>query len=256
VKFGLDVPTSGAFADPAVQLSLAREADRSGWDGFFAWDILLGEPGAFQPVLDPWVILSSAATQTTRLRLGALVTPVPRRRPWTLARQAASVDLLSQGRLILGAGLGFRPDEFDLFGEDSAARIRAEKLDEGLALIDSFWAGQAVHHRGRHFTVDGAQLLPRPCQRPRIPIWTAGGWPRKAPIRRAARWDGLYLMTSNQLTGEYLSPEEIAEVAALAATHRPASQPFDIALNGQLPDGPGPGAGPCRLRAGRRDLVD
>ena len=227
----------GAFADPLVHLRLAREADQAGWDGYFVWDVLLGEPGEFQPVLDPWVILSAVAIVTERVRLGAFMTPMPQRRPWILARQAASVDQLSAGRLIFGTGLGFRPDEFDLFGEESAASTRAAKLDEGLALIDRFWGGEAVHHHGSQFTVGGARLLPRPRQRPRIPIWTAAGWPRRAPVRRAARWDGLYLMTENQQTGEYLSPSEVAEAATLVAAHRVSTEPFYSALNGAWPSG-------------------
>jgi alkanesulfonate monooxygenase SsuD/methylene tetrahydromethanopterin reductase-like flavin-dependent oxidoreductase (luciferase family) len=237
MRFGLDVPTAGAFADPMVQLKLAREAEQAGWDGFFVWDVLLGEPGGFQPVLDPWVVLSSVAIRTGGLRLGAFVTPVARRRPWILARQAASVDLLSAGRLIFGAGLGFRADEFSLLGEDDEPRVRAEKLDEGLALIDRFWSGEPVHYRGSHYTADGVTLLPRPCQRPRIPVWTAAGWPRRAPLRRAARWDGVYLMTANQQTGSYLTPEEVAEAAAVVAAHRTEAGQFDIALNGELPGG-------------------
>jgi alkanesulfonate monooxygenase SsuD/methylene tetrahydromethanopterin reductase-like flavin-dependent oxidoreductase (luciferase family) len=241
MRYGLDVSTAGEFADVKLLAGLAADAERSGWDGFFIWDCLLGggESSAPEPVADPWVALTAIALATTRIRIGAFMTPLARRRPWNVARSAATIDQLSGGRLIFGAGLGYREDEFTAVGEDPAAGIRAAKLDEGLAIIDGLWRGRPVSFAGRHFQVESLTILPSPRQQPRIPIWTAAGWPRRRPLLRAARWDGTYLMTLNQQTGQLLQPDEVAEVArclreARAGRGVSPSDGIDIAINGDL----------------------
>jgi alkanesulfonate monooxygenase SsuD/methylene tetrahydromethanopterin reductase-like flavin-dependent oxidoreductase (luciferase family) len=180
------------------------------------------------------VALAAIAIRTRRMRLGAFMTPLARRRPWDVARSVASLDRLSGGRMIFGAGLGYDVAEFAAIGEDPDSRLRAEKLDEGLAIIDGLWRGGAVSLHGRHYRAEQLTILPAPLQQPRVPIWTAAGWPRRRPLRRAARWDGTYLMTVNQETQQLLRPAEIEEVSAYLAGLRPGAGPIDIAVNGDL----------------------
>jgi alkanesulfonate monooxygenase SsuD/methylene tetrahydromethanopterin reductase-like flavin-dependent oxidoreductase (luciferase family) len=193
MRFGLDVPVSGEFADIEILSSLAVEAERAGWDGVFLQDTFSGE----LPGVDPWLALAVLATRTERVRLGVLMTPLSRRRPWTVARQAATIDRLSGGRMIAGFGLGAGEGDFIPFGEVWDPRTRAGMLDEGLKIVEGLWSGEPFTFTGRHYRLQDALLLPSPAQTPRIPMWVAGGWPRRAPLRRAARWDGLYLMTEH-----------------------------------------------------------
>src|SRR5262245_56986654 len=109
---------------------LARAAEEAGWDGFFIWDVFGGDTAELTPVVCPWIALAAIAATTERIRFGPMVTPLPRRRPWKLAREAASLDHLSNGRLILGVGIGTPPSEFARFGEEADPKIRAEMLDE------------------------------------------------------------------------------------------------------------------------------
>jgi alkanesulfonate monooxygenase SsuD/methylene tetrahydromethanopterin reductase-like flavin-dependent oxidoreductase (luciferase family) len=230
VRFGLDVATSGEWADPTRLADLAFDAEAAGWDGFFLWDILATETDG-EDVVDPWVTLAVIAARTRRIRIGALVTPLARRRPWDVARQVATLDALSGGRMVFGAGLGWKPDEFDRLGEDPAPATRAQRLDEGLMLLDRFWSGESVSFTGRHFRVRDVRIVPRPIQRPRVPIWLAAGWPRTAPLRRAARYDGVYLMDSHQVTHERLTPGDVRSVIETINAHRESAIQFDVAVN-------------------------
>jgi alkanesulfonate monooxygenase SsuD/methylene tetrahydromethanopterin reductase-like flavin-dependent oxidoreductase (luciferase family) len=234
MKYGLDVPINGDYADPRRLAVLAAEAERAGWDGFFLQDVFLGD----DPILDPWVALEAVATATQRIRLGIFLTPLPRRQPWEVARQAVTMDHLAGGRLIFGAALGNTPREFTAFGADSDPRVRGDRLDEGLAILAGLWTGEDFSFHGRHYTVDNVKFLPRPRQLPRIPVWVAGGWPARKPFRRAARWDGVYAMTYNQQTKTLLTPEEVAEIAAYVRAHRDSSDHFDLAINAKVPADP------------------
>jgi alkanesulfonate monooxygenase SsuD/methylene tetrahydromethanopterin reductase-like flavin-dependent oxidoreductase (luciferase family) len=229
VKFGLDVATTGDWSDPRRLVELAVAAEAGGWDGCFLWDVMLPEGDA--PVADPWVALAAIATATERIRLGVMLTPLPRRQPWEVARQLATLDQLSEGRMVFGAGLGWQDEEFRRLGLPSEARIRGQRLDESLELIDRLWTGESVTFDGEHYALDGVRLLPRPVQRPRIPVWCAAGWPRRTALRRAIRWDGVYLMTDNQATHERISPDDVRAVAELVAAERTAAGPFEIAVN-------------------------
>lgn len=205
MKFALYVPTLDEFADPAVLVELARTSEDAGWDGIFLFDHLAWATDADQParVIDTMTVLGAIAQATSRIAFGPMVTPVSRRRPQKLARETATLDLLSGGRLILGVGLGFPPDsEFTSFGEDANARVRATKLDEGLDLVSRLWTGDPVDYHGDYVQGTTQGFMPTPLQTPRVPIWTAAGAPDPAsdqewklarrPLRRAARWDGTF----------------------------------------------------------------
>jgi len=235
MKFGLDIPTAGEYADPRKLADLAADAEDAGWDGFFIWDIVFMSGGSDAPVVDPWVALSAIAIRTQRIKIGAMLTPLPRRRPWQVAREAVSLDLLSQGRLIFGAGLGYQERDFASFGEDYDLKKRAEQLDEGLEVLVGLWSGEPFSFHGKHYQVEDVTYLPKPVQSPRIPTWVAGGWPNRKPFRRAARWDGIYLMTVNQVTNELLTPGEVREIVAYINAHRETADPFDIAASGETP---------------------
>jgi alkanesulfonate monooxygenase SsuD/methylene tetrahydromethanopterin reductase-like flavin-dependent oxidoreductase (luciferase family) len=178
------------FTDPASLVAMAVEAEQAGWDGVFLWDHMVLSPAMRLDVHDPWVLLGAMAARTERVRLGTLVTPLARRRPWVVARHVITLDHLSGGRAVLGVGLGEPGDaDFAAFGDPGGRTDRAEVLDEALPLLDGLWRGP-VEHRGRHFTVE-TDLLPRPVQRPRPPVWVAAVAPHRRSLARAQRWDGV-----------------------------------------------------------------
>jgi probable F420-dependent oxidoreductase len=222
VRYGICVANIGSYADPRVTVKLARVAEKAGWDGLFIWDHLAFVWGP--PSADPWVVLAAVAVETERIRLGTAVTPVARRRPQVLAQQVATLDLLSGGRVIFGAGLGGSRSEFSKFGEPDDDRVRARMLDEGLDLLRRLWSGEEVTHRGEHFTVDGVTLAPTPEQE-RLPIWIGGN--RPPSVARAARWDG-WIPDSADPTGMTLSPDDVR--AGIAAIGR--DDGFDVAVLG------------------------
>src|SRR5437870_9799690 len=146
MRWGICLANIGSFSDPRVPLELAIAAEANGWDGVFIWDHLAFVWGA--PAADPWITLAAIASATSRVRIGTAVTPVARRRPQVLAQQVATLDVLSAGRVVFGAGLGGSPAEFGKFGEPTDAAVRAAMLDEGLDLLRRFWSGDEVTHRG------------------------------------------------------------------------------------------------------------
>jgi len=221
VKHGLFVAPFDECSDPRLLAELAAEAEAGGWDGFFLWDhIRYREPTV--EVSDPWVALAAIACATQRLRIGPLVTPPARRRPWKLAREAVTLDHLSDGRVVLGLGLGAdRSGELSGFGEETDDRARGAMLDEALTLLDACMSGEPVRVAGEHYVVDTGPLLPRPVQRPRIPFWLAARWPNRKPVRRAARWDGVFPID--------LGPDELSElVAETRELRRGDARPFDV----------------------------
>jgi alkanesulfonate monooxygenase SsuD/methylene tetrahydromethanopterin reductase-like flavin-dependent oxidoreductase (luciferase family) len=186
------LPAFDGLADPDRVVDLAVQAEAAGWDGFFLWDHLLyAEP--VRDILDPYLCLAAVARATSDIQLGPMVTPLVRRRPAVLARQAVTLDLLSHGRLVLGFGIGDDGGpggELSAFGEtlDSVARGRA--LSEGLEVLQGLLSGQTVHHQGEFFRAMDVRFLPTPSRSGGIPIWLAVRWPNRAPIRRAARYQG------------------------------------------------------------------
>ena len=202
MRYAVSIPP---FTDPATLVNLAVQADQTGWDGVFFWDHLVWIPRLRLDVHDPWLLLGAVAQRTQRVRLGTMVTPLARRRPWVVAKQLMTLDHLSGGRAVLGVGLGEPPDaDFGDFGDTADPRERAAVLDEGLAVLDGLLRGP-VDHRGDHFTVRN-ELRPRPVQRPRPPVWVAAVAPHRRPLARAARWDGVVP----------LGPEGLLTPAALA----------------------------------------
>ncbi|HTO08666.1 MAG TPA: LLM class flavin-dependent oxidoreductase [Myxococcota bacterium] len=239
MKYGLYLPNFADFGDARVLVELAQLAEESGWDGFFLWDHI-ARPGA-PPVVDPWVALAAVAMATRRMRIGALVTPLARRRPWKVARETVSLDRLSGGRLVFGAGLGSpggAESEWAAFGEEADLRVRAEMLDEALEVLASLWSGEPFSHSGRHFPVRQAAFRPTALQSPRIPVWIAGYWPSRAPLRRAARWDGVFPLFRD---GPPHDVAQLREAVELVQSRRaPGAGPFDVVYCGEHAGGPEP----------------
>jgi alkanesulfonate monooxygenase SsuD/methylene tetrahydromethanopterin reductase-like flavin-dependent oxidoreductase (luciferase family) len=217
VRFAVVVPNVGGFADASVVAALAHEAEDATWDGFFVWDTIEYED---KPVVDPWIALTAAALATRRVVIGPLVASAARRRPWKLAREALSLDQLSRGRLVLGLGAGYADSGFTAFGEDPTPRLKAERLEETIALLDGFFSGRAVRVSGAHFRVNARPFLPRPV-RGEIPIWIALSGRSERQLARAARVDGAL---------GAIDPDTAAEVTAYVAAHRRRPLPFDLVM--------------------------
>ena len=231
MKFALYLPNFGDETNAQALAELAAEAETAGWDGIFLWDHMLYSQSQKLNIVDPWIALTAIAMKTTRLRFGTTVTPVSRRRPWVLARQTATLDQLSGGRLILSVGLG-EPAQVDFaaFGEDPDARVRAEKLDESLDILNGLWSGKTFSYQGVHYRIHKVAFRPTPFQKPRIPVWVGGFWPNPAPFRRAARWDGVLPLKKSG--GFFIGPDDLAELLAFIRQQRKAETPFDVAIIG------------------------
>ena len=231
MHFGITLPAFAEFSDPRALAVLAREAESVGWDGIFIWDHIFFDP-TFHPVADTWVALAAVALSTERLRLGTMITPVARRRPWKLARETVSVDRLSNGRLILGVGLGDPVQwDFGFFDEETDAKTRAHRLDEGLDVLAGLWSGQPFGYRGDQYNIKEVTFRPTPVQSPRIPVWVGGWWPNKPPLRRAARWDGV----CPAKWGGTITPDEWRELLDYNHKHRTAETSFDAVHSGATP---------------------
>ena len=228
MRYGIVVANLREYSDPRVAVRLAQAAEEAGWEAFFVWDHLGFVWG--QPSCDPWVVLPAVAVSTTRLKLGTAITPLARRRPHVVANALTSLDVLSGGRVIFGAGLGGVTEEFTAFGDPGDAKERAAMLDEGLMILDRLWSGVSARHRGPHYAVGGVSLAPLPLQRPRIPIWIGG---EAAPaLRRAARWDGWLAPAASPDGIMAKSPERIAGMVAEIRRHRTTDAPFEVAVDG------------------------
>ena len=218
---------------------LTQEAEASGWDGVFIADALAIEVKNFPviPWFDPWVALSLMAARTERIRIGTIITPVPRRRPWKLARETVSLDHLSGGRLTLGVGLGAADDDggFYKVGEAMDLKVRAQRLDEGLAILDGLWSGEPFSFAGEHYNVQEMTMLPRPAQAPRIPVWVVGVWPKVKSMQRAIKWDGVIPQKYGSM--DRVTPPEVREIRQFIDGRRTLATPFDIVVGGVTPGG-------------------
>ncbi len=249
MQYAIYAPTFNDYGEPARLVELAQAAERAGYDGFFIWDHLALEPDGRIDIVDATVMLGALAQATSRLRLGAMITPLARRRPWKVAKEMATLDRLSGGRMIFGAGLGEPAGvEFEAFGEDGSARTRAARLDEGLTLFDALVRGERVTHDGRHYRLRDAQLAPRATQQPRMPVWVAASLPARAGVRRAARWDGIFpvRVPRSVLDGApvtaldwrewWLRPDELGELKAEVLALRDANTPLEVVASGRVTD--------------------
>jgi alkanesulfonate monooxygenase SsuD/methylene tetrahydromethanopterin reductase-like flavin-dependent oxidoreductase (luciferase family) len=243
MQYALTLGAAGACGDPRSAAELARLAEQSGWDALLLEDYVVHwrAPETY----DPWMVLTAMALATERLRVGTLVTPLPRRRPWQVARQAATLDRLSGGRVILGAGSGdLQSVDFAGFGEALGARQRAEQLDEGLAIIAGLWQGQPFSFSGKHYRVQEVTLVPPPVQQPRIPIWIGGQLTRRGPRERAARWDGASLYRAEPPEWVDLTPDDVRGILERGSAGRPAGwPPYEVCVGGRR-RGPVPAAPP------------
>ncbi len=234
MNYGLYLPNFGDESSPQAFADLAQEAESAGWDGFFLWDHLLYSKSQKVTLVDPWVALTAVAAKTTRIRFGTTVTPVCRYRPWQLARITASLDQFSGGRLILSVGIGDPPDaDYAYFGDDPDPKVRAEKLDEGLDILNGLWSGKPFGYQGKHYHIEKVAFRPTPVQQPRIPVWVGGFWPNKPPFRRAARWDGVLPLRKSG--GFFVGPEMLAEILDFIHQHRTSDAPFDAVIIGTRP---------------------
>jgi alkanesulfonate monooxygenase SsuD/methylene tetrahydromethanopterin reductase-like flavin-dependent oxidoreductase (luciferase family) len=221
MRYGLFLPIFDELADPVVLADLAVEAEAGGWDGVFYWDHVYYRPPV-AAVTDPWTAMAVAASRTTRVTIGPMVTPIARRRPHVLARQVVALDRLSDGRFVLGVGLGLDRSggELSRFREETDDRTRAAMLDEGLGLLSQLLSGENVDHDGPHYQASSVQFRPTPAQG-RIPFWLAARWPNRRPLRRAARHDGVFLI-------DLSTPADLEEAAGFIAADRPDGGDFDI----------------------------
>jgi alkanesulfonate monooxygenase SsuD/methylene tetrahydromethanopterin reductase-like flavin-dependent oxidoreductase (luciferase family) len=229
MKYGFILPEGDARA----AAELGREAEQNGWDGFFVLDPVCG--------VHVWVALTAVAMQTERIRLGPVLVPVSRTRPWELASATATLDNLSHGRVVLPVGLG-DTDEFEPFGEITDRKTRAERLDEGLEILTRLWTGEAFSYPGKHFQVEGRFSPPLPpVQQPRIPIWVVGAWPSEKSMQRALRYDGLLPQVLKpatdgaQRSAQRAEPADLHAMRAYLAQHRADRAPFDIVVEGDTP---------------------
>ena len=225
---GLFVAPFDALSDPRLVGELAAAAESAGWDGFFVWDHLqYGE--RVHAIADVWTCCAAVALRTERMLFGPMVTPLPRRRPQVLARQASSLAVMSGGRFVLGLGLGDDwVGEFSAFGDEPDPRVRGAMLDEGLHVLTGLLSGEPVDHEGAHYTARDAHFQPAPA----VPIWLAGRFGNRAPLRRAARYDGYFVIG---LSG----PDDLRRVADDLAEHSPPAG-FDVVVDLQPDDDPAP----------------
>ena len=243
---GLFVAPFDALADPRVVGDLAAAAEAAGWDGFFVWDHLqYGD--RVTAIADVWTCCAAVAMRTETLLLGPMVTPLARRRPQVLARQAASLAVLSGGRFVLGLGLGDDwVGELSAFGDEPDPRVRARMLDEGLEVVTTLLSGEPVDHEGAHYAARNAQFRPAAA----VPIWLAGRFGNRAPLRRAARHDGFFVIGLD-------GPDDLDEVVGGLAEHSPPPG-FDVVVDLRPEQDPAPwldrGASWVLTRIGPFDL--
>lgn len=163
MRYGVTLPYE---EDVRTIVDLGQEAEAAGWDGVFVWDGIDHN--------DPWITLAAIAARTERVRLGTMLTPLTRRRPWKVAQETATLDHLSNGRVVLPVGLGAPDTGFAKYGEETDRKLRAQRLDEGLDILDGLWSGQPFSYHGEHYQLQDVTFAPTPMQSPRIPIWVVG----------------------------------------------------------------------------------
>ncbi|MFX0114283.1 MAG: LLM class flavin-dependent oxidoreductase [Candidatus Hodarchaeota archaeon] len=231
MKFAVNLPNFGFSSDPRAIAELAIKAERAGWDGFFLWDHIAGKDIGNLPFHDPTVLLSIIAITTKKIQLGATITPLPRRRPWKVAREFISIDHLSKGRLITAFALGNPASEFTAFGEEADLKVRAQKLDEGLAILQGLWSGKTFSYHGDIYQVEEVEFMPKPYNGA-IPIIIGGFWPNKKPMIRASRYDGVY-PTRNW--PEKFSPDDLEKSLEYIKKYRGSLDNYEVIVGGKTP---------------------
>jgi alkanesulfonate monooxygenase SsuD/methylene tetrahydromethanopterin reductase-like flavin-dependent oxidoreductase (luciferase family) len=234
LRCAVGLPNVGEYGDPRLLVELACRAETSGWDGVFIWDhVAYRELG--WPVADPYISIAAIAAHTSRVRVGVLLAALARRRPWKFAREMATLDVLSEGRLIVGVGLGSQPrEEFAAFGEDPRPSRRHELVDEGLDIVCGLWSGQPFSYEGQHYRVAESLFLPSPVQRPRPPIWIGGRWPARQSFRRAGRFDGVFPTFKDVAHSERPTPAQLKAVVEYTQSYRAGeAASFDVVMEGQ-----------------------
>lgn len=230
MKYGFILP----FGDVNTAADYAETAEKNGWDGFFVWESIWG--------VDAWVSLAAAAILTRRIKLGTMLSPLSRMRPWKIASETTSLDRLSIGRTILSVGLGAPEVGFAAFNEVTDRKTRAELLDESLEIITGLWSGEPVKHQGKHYQVDTSLLDPAfahpslPIQKPRIPIWVVGAWFHQKSIDRVMKYDGFipnFYGLDGQIQMGTPSPTQIREVAEYISTHKTEKREIDLIVEGR-----------------------
>jgi len=236
MRQGVFFPPFDGVADPHRLVELGRTAEAAGWDGIFLWDHLL-YAGGVTKILDPYISLAAIASATTTIQLGAMVTPLNRRRPQIVARQAVTLDLLSNGRLILGFGIGDDGESGELskFGETTDAKARGRMLNEGLEVLTGLLSGGPVEYRGEHYRADGVAFQPTAARKGGIPIWLAARWPNPAPIRRAAHYGGVFVI-------QMKDPNDVAALRERLRSEGADFGHFDLVTSGFIGDDPSPWA--------------
>lgn len=228
MKYGFVLPSG----DARTAADLAVELEKGGWDGIFVWEPVWG--------VDAWVSLTACAMVTKTLRLGTMLTPPSRMRPWKLASETATLDNLSGGRVILAVGLGALDVGFEAFGEVIDRKQRAELMDEALEIIDGLWRAASskesgFEHQGKHYNIEvKADFMSKPAppvQQPRIPIWVVGAWPGDKSMARVAKYDG-WLPSSRDENGSFRqsTADEVRAGSVWLAEHRADAPPIDIIM--------------------------
>lgn len=226
MRFGV-ILTGGSVDE---QIAMARAAEAAGWDGVFTWDGI--HVGDAMEVHDPWVLMSAFAMATERVRIGAVIQPLARRRPWKVAREAVTLDHVSHGRFVLCVGLGAVDDSgWGRVGEPTDRRTRAARLDETLEILTGLWSGERFGFTGEHYRFEPMRFVPTPVQQPRIPVWVVGAWPSEKSMARALRHDGVLAYA----LGRELTPEVIGEMRSWIAERRGSMDGFDIVVEGTTP---------------------
>ena len=237
MRYGLTLPIFDELSEPALLAELAAEAETAGWDGIFVWDHVYYR-APVRAVADPWISLAAMAVATSSVAIGTMVTPLARRRPQVVARQLATLDRLSNGRVMLGTGLGLDSSggEFERFGEQpEEVSERAERYDESLECLSGLLSGEAVDFDGRYVTARDVCFLPRPV-RDHLPIVIGARWPNRRPLERAARYDGVFPI-------ELESPADLAAACSFVAERRPDGlDGFEVVVQGSAGDDPRPWA--------------
>jgi alkanesulfonate monooxygenase SsuD/methylene tetrahydromethanopterin reductase-like flavin-dependent oxidoreductase (luciferase family) len=221
-KFGIYIANHGITSNPQDYVKLATSAEDCGWEGFFLWDHVFLPWAPEQDVLDPWIMLSAIAAQTNKLTLGTTVTPLARRRPMMVAREAVTLDRLSDGRFILGVGLGGTA-ELKALGDEEDPKIRGEILDESLEILHGCWSGKPFTFEGKHFTIKEPVTF-KPAGK--IKIWCGGNWPHKRPFRRAAKYDGIFPLKAGHDPSIY--PQDYRDIMSYIGKYRKSLDTFDF----------------------------